>query len=271
MKRNDALYKLVITAIFSALACVGTFINIPMPSGGMVHLGNFVMVLAAVLCGGLVGGLSGSIGMGLCDIFLGYPPSTYLRSFVLKFIIGFAVGYLFRLIIKKKKDPKLYSYIMSFIFLALGIVGIVLATKVNGGVVNIKAFNASKTIESGSLIVSIVFSFIFSLGLFLASLFSKKLKGGSKVCLFAVSVGMILNMVLELILRTLLTHLIDGVDTNVAFVTALAKIPASIITSLITVILATLLYYPTYNAVKELNHLNNIDEIDEYDNLEASI
>lgn len=50
---------MIICAIFAALAFVGTMVQIPLPSGGMVHLGNFVCVLGALLCGPIVGGLAG--------------------------------------------------------------------------------------------------------------------------------------------------------------------------------------------------------------------
>lgn len=262
MKKNG-IYYMVIVAIFSALACVGTLINIPMPSGGMVHLGNFVMILAALLCGGLVGGLSGSIGMGLYDVIAGYNPSTYLRTFVLKFFIGFIVGYLFRLLIKKRKDPAILSYIIGGLFVVVGIIGIVMATKCTNNVFNIIVFGKIKTVKQAEIILMVVFAFIFGIGLILAGIFSKKLKGNSRYALFAITVGMLINMVLELILRTLLTTWLDKYDMAVAFATALAKIPSSVITAFITVVLATFLYRPTYKAVKDINHLNDIEEIDE--------
>lgn len=44
MKNQRLVYQMIICAIFAALAFVGTMVQIPLPSGGMVHLGNFVCV-----------------------------------------------------------------------------------------------------------------------------------------------------------------------------------------------------------------------------------
>lgn len=259
MKKKKSLYILTLTAVFSALSFVGTFINIPMPSGGMVHLGNFVMILAGLLCGGLVGGLSGSLGMGLYDIFAGYNPSTYIRSFILKFLIGFIVGELFRLVIKKKMNVRIILFFLSGIFLILSIVGIVMLIHSSSNGFNILVFGATKTIGKVDLIVATIFAILFFIGLLLSALYSTKLKNAQSVALFSTTIGMLLNMILELLLRILLTHYLDGVDFPVAYATALAKIPASILTSFITVILITFIYPPIYNATKNYNMINDLE------------
>ena len=69
MKRQK-LYKLILISVFAALTFVGCLIQIPLPSGGMIHLGNFVIIIAALLCGGLIGGLSGAIGAGMYDLLI---------------------------------------------------------------------------------------------------------------------------------------------------------------------------------------------------------
>ena len=78
-----------------------------------VHLGNFVCILAGLLCGGLVGGISGSLGMGLNDLLSGYGPDTYIRSFIVKFLLGFIAGALFRYLIKKEKKITYRFYFIS--------------------------------------------------------------------------------------------------------------------------------------------------------------
>ena len=102
-KKDIILRKGVLIAILVALCFGATRINIPMPTGDMVHVGNFVMILSALLLGVMEGVLVGSLGMGIYDlVFFSNRPFTIVRSFILKFIVGFLVGYLFRLVLKKK-------------------------------------------------------------------------------------------------------------------------------------------------------------------------
>ncbi|MGN1294941.1 MAG: ECF transporter S component, partial [Bacilli bacterium] len=111
-KSKKILYNMVIIALFTALTFVGTYIHIPVGTS-KVHLGNFVCILAGLLCGGLVGGLSGSLGMGLNDVLSGYGPDTYIRSFIVKFFVGFIAGALFRYLIKKEKKVTYRFYFLS--------------------------------------------------------------------------------------------------------------------------------------------------------------
>jgi len=248
--------KMTITALFSALCFVGTMIHIPMPSGGMVHLGNFVMILAGLLCGGLVGGVSGSLGMGLYDVFTGYPPSTYLRSFLLKFLIGFLVGTLFRLFIKKSWKITLLLYLSGTIFLILAIIGSLMLGQMGESGYIVQLFGISKTIQKMDLIFAVLFAYLLAVGFFVTGVFSFKLKYGLKCVLFATAIVMLVNMILEWVLRILLTHWLDGVELATAYVTAIAKLPASILTSFITILLIVFLYKPIYLATHQLNPMN---------------
>ncbi len=96
-KRNQTILKLAQTALMAALCFVCfTFlqIKIPMPGGDAtsIHIGNAFCVLAALLLGGVYGGLAGAVGMTIADIMdpvyiLGAP-----KTFVLKLCIGLIVG-----------------------------------------------------------------------------------------------------------------------------------------------------------------------------------
>ena len=96
-KRNQTILKLAQTALMAALCFVSfTFlqIKIPMPGGDAtsIHIGNAFCVLAALLLGGVYGGLAGAMGMTIADIMdpvyiLGAP-----KTFVLKLCIGLIVG-----------------------------------------------------------------------------------------------------------------------------------------------------------------------------------
>lgn len=66
MEKNKILLtRITIIAVFTALCFSMTFIQIKISTGDMIHLGNFVMVLATLLLGGISGGLVGSLGMDI--------------------------------------------------------------------------------------------------------------------------------------------------------------------------------------------------------------
>ena len=64
--------KFSATALLGALCYIGFMflkINIPTPGGTTaIHFGNTFCVLAALLIGGVEGGIAGAIGMGLADL-----------------------------------------------------------------------------------------------------------------------------------------------------------------------------------------------------------
>ena len=69
---RSATQMLVINALFIALTFVATmFINIRLPlmgQGGLIHLGNIPLFLAAMIYGKKTGALAGAFGMGLFDL-----------------------------------------------------------------------------------------------------------------------------------------------------------------------------------------------------------
>ena len=96
-KRNQTVIKLAQTALLAALCYVSfTYlqIKIPMPGGDAtsIHIGNAFCVLAALLLGGLYGGLAGAIGMGIADIMDPIYITGAPKTFFLKLCIGLIVG-----------------------------------------------------------------------------------------------------------------------------------------------------------------------------------
>lgn len=94
--KKQTILKLTQTALLAALCFVSfTFLQIKIPVGSdatSLHIGNAFCVLAALLLGGLYGGLAGAIGMTIADILdpiyiVGAP-----KTFVLKLCIGLIVG-----------------------------------------------------------------------------------------------------------------------------------------------------------------------------------
>ena len=70
-------------------------IKIPLPGGDAVsiHIGNAVCVLAALLLGGVYGGIAGAVGMGIADIFDPVYLTVAPKTIFLKFFIGLITGF----------------------------------------------------------------------------------------------------------------------------------------------------------------------------------
>lgn len=95
--RNIHLVRLAQAAIMAAL-CFATFtflgIKIPLPGGEAVslHLANGVVVIAALLLGGRLGGLAGAVGLSISDILDPVYITVAPKTFILKFCIGLIAG-----------------------------------------------------------------------------------------------------------------------------------------------------------------------------------
>lgn len=83
---------LVQLGLLSALVFVATMaIHVPSFNGGVIHLGDSMIFLTAVIFGGKYAAISGAIGMTMFDILSGYSiwaPYT----FVIKAVMGFIAG-----------------------------------------------------------------------------------------------------------------------------------------------------------------------------------
>lgn len=93
---------MTICAMFIALTYLATaFINIRLPlaaNGGLVHLGNVPLFVAAVLFGKKNGAIAGGVGMALFDLLSGW---TLWAPFTLGIVA--AMGYMVGLVTEKKK------------------------------------------------------------------------------------------------------------------------------------------------------------------------
>ena len=89
--KNVPIIVLAEAALLAALCYVGAgYLKIDIPVGTektMFHLGNVFCVLAALLLGGMWGGLAGAVGMTLSDLMTGYVTSAP-KTFLLKLCIG---------------------------------------------------------------------------------------------------------------------------------------------------------------------------------------
>ena len=93
---NNKILKIVMIGLMSALCYIAfTFMQIKIPTPGgatSFHLGNTFCVLAALLLGGIPGGATGAIGMGIGDLL----DPTYVivapKTIILKMGIGIITG-----------------------------------------------------------------------------------------------------------------------------------------------------------------------------------
>lgn len=114
-KQSPALLvaKIGIMAALSYLAF--TFLQIKIPVGSdytSFHLGNTFCVLAALLFGGIPGGLAGAIGMTIGDLFDPVYITSAPKTFLLKFFIGFITGIIAHKVFKislRKDDGSIQS------------------------------------------------------------------------------------------------------------------------------------------------------------------
>ena len=94
---SDSIKKLACAGVFAALTyVVFTYfsIRIPTPGGGQVsiHLGNAFVVLGALLLGSFCGGIGGSIGLTIADLFDPVYIVEAPITFIIKFLIGWIAG-----------------------------------------------------------------------------------------------------------------------------------------------------------------------------------
>ena len=250
---KKVLYNMVIIALFTALTFVGTYVQIPLGTS-KVHLGNFVCILAGLLCGGLVGGISGSLGMGLNDLLSGYGPDTYIRSFIVKFLLGFIAGALFRYLIKKEKKITYRFYFISGAFLITFITLLVLyLTK--GEVIQMdekRKFTISILLLSLLAVMSVFF--------FVIQLFVKKINLVQRYVLYVSSIASIANITLEFVIKIPFKVWMASLTWEGATIYAVSSLPSSLITCIVTTLFVTFIYIPLYTATQKINRLNDVYE-----------
>ena len=136
--QNSTITKLAETALMAALCYVSfTFlqIKIPVPGGDAtsIHIGNAFCVLAALLIGGVYGGLSGAIGMGIADLMDPVYITGAPKTFILKFCIGLITGLVAHKIAKiNESTDKKYVFKWSVIASVAGLAFNVVADPIVG-------------------------------------------------------------------------------------------------------------------------------------------
>ena len=121
-KETSTIMKLAETAILAALCYVSfTFlqIKIPVPGGDAtsLHIGNAFCVLAALLLGGVYGGMAGAVGMTIADLMDPVYITGAPKTFVLKLCIGLITGLVAHKVAKINESTD-KSYVFKWILIA---------------------------------------------------------------------------------------------------------------------------------------------------------
>ena len=89
--------KMVIAAMFAALACVATMaIRIPTPgTGGYIHPGDAVVILCGIFLNPGAAFLAAGMGSAMADLLGGYFLYVPI-TFVIKGLVAFLAGHAFR-------------------------------------------------------------------------------------------------------------------------------------------------------------------------------
>ena len=118
--------ELAIDAIFIALTYVFTaFINIKLPiaaNGGLIHLGNIPLFIAAIVFGWRTGMIAGGVGMALFDMMSGFWSTWAPFTLIIVGLMGFAVGK-----ITEKKNTYLRTLIAFVVAAIIKVVGYYIA------------------------------------------------------------------------------------------------------------------------------------------------
>lgn len=118
---KERVTTLTQAALFATLAFVlFMFLKIPIVAGGTAfHLGNTMVVLAALFIGGSMGGLAGAIGLTIADFASGYATSAP-KTFLLKLCIGLVTGFLAHKVFKISKTSDQKKILVGTIVAAAG-------------------------------------------------------------------------------------------------------------------------------------------------------
>ncbi len=139
--------KLILSALFAALACVATMaIRIPTPgTGGYIHPGDAIVILSGIFLGPVYGALAAGIGSSLSDLIGGYFIYVPI-TLVIKAAIAFLAGHAFHML----KERGVNSYV------GVAIGGVIDAILVAGGYFICEVFLYGAAGAAASLIPNLV-------------------------------------------------------------------------------------------------------------------
>lgn len=254
--KNKQLYKTILTALFTALSFAGVYVQIKLPVG-MVHLGNFICIIASFIVGGVSGGFAGAIGMALADITLGYGVPSAVRTLILKFFMGLISGSIFSICVKKDKDNFVSNLLLTILLGISTIVMTIVSVLSYQGKFSVSYEKAGKLVEKTlefNWIIPVLIGILFLMSL-LVLIFRNKVNKLSRIALEAASVGIAFNIFGEIFIKSILYYWLNSSynTLNAAFMYSVSGIPSTLITSCVTLVLVGFVFYPIYKAYLQTN------------------
>lgn len=248
-RKKYTVTDMVTVGLFSAICYVALYLKIPIPSPvgtPFLHLGNMFVILAALLFTGTVGGLAGSIGMGLHDAFNGYVTSVP-KTLLLKFGIGVIVGKVASKGNDKEAQSPFGKVLASSVFFMLIGIGLMVTAFVKGSVIEIEGVEKQLVISP----FLYIFSIILGLLLLAAAIYSKKLSIKLQYAALGAVCGILFNLAGEFVYGVI-TLLVTGSAFLPAVLGGLFSLPATIINGAFSIVGAVALYIPLEKAVKKI-------------------
>lgn len=255
-KNKRLLLSITCIGVFSALSYIGVLIHIPIPSPigkPMIHLGNLIVIIASLIFGGWIGGISGSIGMGLYDIIAGYDIWSITRTIVLKLVMGLVVGFIYHRLIKKEKcNITVISILVGVFFLVMGILFLSLALKYQGVWVN-EALNKKSNIYWPIY----TFSIVIGVALIVSGGLSSKLPFVLRCATLATSVAIMVNLWGEFLYKAIKQFTLGGTNFADSLQIALLSVPSTLLNGVITIVLAICIFIPIQFSLDKSRENNN--------------
>lgn len=248
-RHKFSIHTMVLIGLFSALCYVALLFKIPIPSPvgkPFLHMGNMFVILAALLFSGTIGGLSGSIGMGLFDLMNGYASSVP-KTLLLKFGIGAIVG-----IVASKgdkedaKSPIKFISIASVILICIGIILFIISMTL-GNEITITGIEKKLVVNP----VLYIFSLILGIGLGCVCISAKKLSIKVQYAILGAVAGIAFNLVGEFLFGVI-TLLFAGSGFTAALLSSAVSLPATLINGSFSIFVAVVLYVPLSKSIKNL-------------------
>ncbi|HHW45298.1 MAG TPA: ECF transporter S component [Clostridiales bacterium] len=236
-KQKVTLFDIVLISLIAALCYVALMLVFVPFESMYIHFGNLIVVTAALLIGGWQGGLAGSVGMGLFDLLNGHA-ATFPATFILKFLIGFTTGLVFKRLSKKGRYPRI-------LLLVAGGVAVLLAVLIN--------------IVFAAGIISILLTVLFGvLGLLFLGLsfLDRRFNAKTANAIFAAACGMGVNIVGEIIKR-LISNMLLGSDPMAALTLAFMKQGSTLINAFFAIIGGVALFLPLEKPLGKLRDSYN--------------
>ncbi len=242
--------QLVLTGLFSALCYVALYFKIPIPSpvgNPFLHMGNMIVILASLLFNGFIGGVSGSVGMGLFDALNGYGFSVP-KTLILKLGIGLVTG---AVASKGKRDhagsPVKWIAIGSALFIATG-AALLAVSLLKGYEIIIEGLDRPLVINP----VLYIFSLILGAALAVAAILSRRYPVRVQHAILGAVAGIAFNLLGEFIFGVFYA-LIGGLSFYPAALAAAVSLPATLINGVFSIIAAVALYIPISRALGRIN------------------